>query len=106
MHANWNCCELLHGCLSSLYENDQGVPFEVIVVDNASTDGAAVMVTEKFPEVRLIRNRSNLGFSIANNQAAEVACGEFLFFLNNDTIVPERCPRRFVNFANRTPMLE
>lgn len=101
--ANWNCCELLHGCLNSLYENDQGVPFEVIVADNASTDGAAEMVAEKFPEARLIRNRSNLGFSIANNQAARLARGDYLFFLNNDTLVPERTLAEFVDYARSNP---
>lgn len=101
--ANWNCCDLLHGCLESLFENNQGVPFEVIVVDNASSDGAAEMVEEKFPEVRLIRNTENVGFSRANNQAASVARGKYLFFLNNDTLVPERTLIEFVDFTIANP---
>lgn len=101
--ANWNCCELLHGCLLSLFEQDQGVPFEVIVVDNASTDGAVEMVEDRFPQVRLIRNAANLGFSKANNQAADVAGGQYLFFLNNDTIVPEGTLADFVRFTTENP---
>src|SRR6266481_7184863 len=68
--ANWNCRELLRGCLQSLTEDAQGVRLETIVVDNASTDGADVMVAQHFPSVRLIRNRENRGFARASNQAA------------------------------------
>src|SRR5262249_16858819 len=73
--ANWNCGDLLRLCLESLQDQPQGVSLEVIVVDNASTDGAPEMVAAEFPEVLLIRNSANLGFSKANNQAAEKASG-------------------------------
>src|SRR5438132_9364606 len=63
---NWNCRELLRTCLESLQDRRQGVRLEIIVVDNASTDGAADMVARDFPEVTLIRNTSNLGFARAN----------------------------------------
>ncbi len=101
--ANWNCCELLHGCLVSLFDADQGVPFEVIVVDNGSTDGAAEMVADKFPEVRLVRNRENRGFSAANNQAADFAQGDYLFFLNNDTLVPPHALGDLVGYCRDHP---
>lgn len=85
--VNWNCRDYLRACLESLLHQEQGVSFEIIVVDNGSTDGAAQMVAEEYPEVILVRNPDNLGFARANNQAARVARGEHLFFLNNDTIV-------------------
>src|SRR5580700_9489442 len=79
--ANWNCCELLRACLESLHDRPQGVRMETIVVDNASDDGAADMVARDFPEVVLIRNAENVGFSRASNQAAAQARGRNLFFL-------------------------
>src|SRR3954449_8959709 len=60
--ANWNCRDYLRGCLESLLDDPQGVTVEVIVADNASTDGATELVAREFPEVVLIRNETNLGF--------------------------------------------
>ena len=101
--ANWNCAALLRRCLESLFDQPQGVRFEVVVVDNASHDGAADMVAAEFPGVTLIRNPDNRGFSAANNQAAAVARGRFLFFLNNDTVVPPDTLRKFLEFAAANP---
>lgn len=101
--ANWNCCDLLRRCLESLYDQPQGVAFEVVVVDNASADGAADMVAAEFPGVTLVRNAENRGFSKANNQAAALARGRFLFFLNNDTVVPPDTLRKFLEFADANP---
>src|SRR5881227_2744754 len=75
--ANWNCVGLLRRCLESLFDQDQGTSFEVIVVDNASADGAADMVADEFPRVTLVRNRENRGFSTANNQAAALSRGRY-----------------------------
>ena len=101
--VNWNCKDLLRNCLASLFDTAQGVSFEVIVVDNASTDGAPDMVAAAFPIVRLLRNPANLGFSRANNQAAAVARGQYFFFLNNDTVVPSGTLGRLAAFALAHP---
>jgi GT2 family glycosyltransferase len=101
--ANWNCRDLLRRCLLSLLDQHQGVRLEVIVVDNASTDGAPEMVLQEFPQVRLICNSTNLGFSKANNQAAELARGTYLFFLNNDTELPPHALIEFVEYAEANP---
>jgi GT2 family glycosyltransferase len=101
--ANWNCRALLQACLRSLSDQPQGVRLETIVVDNASHDGAADMVSAEFPEVILVRNAHNAGFARANNQAAQRACGKYLFFLNNDTVVPPGALRRLFDYAEAHP---
>jgi GT2 family glycosyltransferase len=97
--ANWNCRDVLRACLESLQDQSQGVRLETIVVDNGSNDGAADMVAREFPEVVLIRNPANAGFARANNQAARLARGRYLFFLNNDTVVPAGTVRRLFDYA-------
>src|SRR5665213_1162499 len=101
--VNWNCRKLLKACLRSLTSKLQGLRLEVIVVDNDSTDGAAEMVERAFPRVVLVRNADNAGFARANNQAARLARGRYLFFLNNDTVVPPGALRRLVEYARAHP---
>jgi GT2 family glycosyltransferase len=101
--ANWNCRDLLRACLESLHDQPQGVRLETVVVDNGSADGAADMVAREFPEVVLHRNPVNLGFARANNQAAARARGRYLFFLNNDTLVPPGTLRRLLEYAEAHP---
>ncbi|HLN32998.1 MAG TPA: glycosyltransferase family 2 protein [Gemmataceae bacterium] len=101
--ANWNCRDLLRDCLESLHQEAQGLQLEIIVVDNGSCDGAAEMVAQEFPHVILVRNSSNLGFARANNQAARRARGRYLFFLNNDTVVPPETLNCLVDYADDHP---
>jgi GT2 family glycosyltransferase len=101
--ANWNCQGLLRVCLESLHDFPHGVRVESIVVDNASSDGAAEMVAREFPEVLLIRNAVNRGFARASNQAAERSCGRYLLFLNNDTVVPGGALFELVDFLDEHP---
>ena len=84
--VNWNGMEFLDGCFQSIREKVR-VPYEVIVMDNASTDGSADEIAQRYPWVRLIRSGENLGFAAGNNLAARHACGKYLLLLNNDTIL-------------------
>ena len=101
--ANWNCAAMLRACLESLYGQPQGASFEVVIADNGSADGAPEMVAREFPQVTLIRNPDNRGFATASNQAAAAAHGRFLFFLNNDTVVPAGTLRRLIAAAEANP---
>jgi len=84
---SWNTKGLLRNCLKSL-----GSSYEIIVVDNGSTDGSPAMVEKEFPHVLLIKNRKNLGFGAANNQGMKKAKGDYLLLLNSDTIVKDQAP--------------
>lgn len=86
--VSWNVKDLLRRSLKSLFETNQsGVHFEVVVVDNASRDGSAEMVSYEFPNVKLIANRENVGFAKACNQGSQIADGDYFLFLNDDTEV-------------------
>jgi hypothetical protein len=101
--VNWNTRDMLRGCLSSLYEQTRVVSYEVIVVDNASTDGSAAMVREDFPQVRLVTNPQNRGFAAANNQAIAIAQGRYVLLLNSDTVVLSDAISKTVAFADGHP---
>jgi GT2 family glycosyltransferase len=101
--VNRDCAALLRACLESLLGAPQGARLEVVVVDNASRDGAADMVARDFPEVLLLRNDVNRGFARANNQAAVRARGRYLFFLNNDTVAPPGTLGRLLRYAEAHP---
>lgn len=83
--VNWNTRDLLRTCISSLKRYLKSSMFEIIVVDNGSTDGSAEMIEREFSECVLIRNTRNLGFSKANNIALARAQGDFICLLNSDT---------------------
>jgi GT2 family glycosyltransferase len=84
--VNYNSAAIIKDCLQSLRQFNQTIPSEVIVVDNASQDASPEIIAEYFPEVTLIRETINHGFGKGNNIGARVARGEFILFLNTDTI--------------------
>lgn len=84
--VNYNTKDLLFNCLKTIKAAEKpSKGLEVIVVDNGSTDSSRQMLKKDFPEVKVILNSKNLGFSKANNQAAKIACSKYLLFLNSDT---------------------
>ena len=100
--VNWNTRDILRDCLESI-TSQTTLPHEVIVVDNASTDGSAEMVRQSFPNVRLIANSGNNGFAAANNQGLEIAKGEKLLLLNPDTIVLDGAIDKMCAWLDRHP---
>ena len=85
--VNYNVRFFLEQCLQSVYQSGKSLKMEVFVVDNNSVDGSVDMVREKFPQVRLIANEQNVGFSQANNQAIKQAMGKYVLLLNPDTVL-------------------
>jgi hypothetical protein len=82
--VSYNGKELVRSCLNSIFQNTEGIEFEVFVVDNGSVDGTPEAVRAEFPQVRLIENNENLGFARANNLAIKEAKGDFVLLLNQD----------------------
>jgi len=83
--VNWNTRELLRTCLASVRKHTAGLEFEMIVVDNGSSDGSPALVRTEFPEAALIENKDNRGFAAANNQGIRAAKGRAVLLLNSDT---------------------
>ena len=83
--VNWNSLEYLRECIGSIYDQTHGIDIEIIVVDNASPEGKVETLQRSFPEVRIIKNAANLGFSGANNLGHKYSTGKYLLFLNPDT---------------------
>ncbi len=100
---SWNTRELLERCLECVRAIDPALEREVVVVDNASSDDSVARVRERFPEVRLIVNATNLGYAEGNNVGIRAARGRFVFLLNSDTEVAPDAPGRLVRFLESEP---
>ena len=103
--VNWNTRDLLAQCLESVYAHAPDGDFEVFVVDNASTDGSAQAVRERFPQVQLVENTENAGFARANNQAIRASSGRYMLLLNSDTRVLPKTLRTMVQFMDDRPQV-
>lgn len=101
--VNWNVRDLLRACLTSL--RDEGPNTEIIVVDNASSDGSVEMVRHEFPAVRLIANDHNAGFGAANNQAVRESSSKYVLFLNPDTEARPAAVEHLLAFIDQRPQV-
>ena len=100
---SFNTCNLLNDCLSSIFNSNINYNFEVIVVDNNSKDQSIEMIKRNFPQVVLLENKENFGFSKANNQGVKIAKGEYILFLNSDTRVQKDAITKIMEFGKRNP---
>ncbi len=101
--VNYNVKEYLAHSLFSIQRALKGIPSEIIVVDNNSVDGSISLLKSKFSEVILIENKENLGFGKANNQAIQLARGEFVVLINPDTVVQEDTFLKLLEFFDQHP---
>jgi len=101
--VNWNTKGILRSCLKSICKSTHRISYEILVVDNGSSDESPEMVEKEFPQVKLIRNRENLGFAKANNQAIKLSSGRYILLLNSDTIVLDGALDKMVEFMNTHP---
>jgi GT2 family glycosyltransferase len=87
--VSFNVCDYLRQCLHSVYKAAGKIDCEIFVVDNNSSDSSCAMTEQEFPKVNLVRNTTNSGFSVANNQAIKLSKGRYILLLNPDTIVDD-----------------
>ncbi|NUN64581.1 glycosyltransferase family 2 protein [Pseudanabaena biceps] len=98
--VNYNGSKFLHECLNSIQKFGEFNNWEVIIVDNASTDNSISIIINNFPSFKLICSHTNWGFSKANNLAVRSSQGEYLLFLNTDTILTKNTPEVLLNHLN------
>ncbi len=101
--VNWNTRALLLDCLRSIYTHPPEGEFEILVVDNNSTDDSPQAVREQYPLAKLIANDCNLGFAAANNQAIKLSTGRYVLLLNPDTVVKPEGLTQLVNYMDHHP---
>ncbi|MBI3952753.1 MAG: glycosyltransferase family 2 protein [Candidatus Doudnabacteria bacterium] len=98
--VNYNTKDLLKKCLKSVFASHTSFSFEVLVSDNGSKDGSVLMIKEEFPEVKLIENNANLGFSKGNNVALRQAQGKYCLLLNSDTEIRQNTLEVSIKYMN------
>lgn len=103
--VSYNTKKLTDECLASVKKSLVGsdISYEIIVIDNVSTDGSIEMFKKKYPEVRTILNTENVGFGRANNQGMRMAKGNYILLLNSDTIVPNHAITKLYEFTTKHP---
>jgi hypothetical protein len=101
--VSWNVCDLLLACLDSIYAAYPQQDIEIIIVDNASSDGTVEAVQNQFPQVHLQVNTSNVGFAAANNQGIRSSQGEQILLLNPDTVIKPEALHILSRFLDEQP---
>lgn len=97
--VNFNTYKFIKNCLDLLYKSDlKDADYEIIVVDNASSDNSVSLLHKNYPQVRLIANKKNKGFASANNQGIKKAKGKFILLLNPDTLVEKKTISEILKF--------
>ena len=102
--VNWNGKKWLANCFEDL-KNQTNQNFEIIFVDNASSDDSVCFIKQNYPNVRIVENQSNLGFAAGNNSALTLAQGEFILLLNNDTRIPPNYLQNFIGAFLSNPKI-
>ncbi len=101
--VTWNTRDLTLAAVESVIKHEVSVPYEILVVDNASSDGTADLLRSRYPDVRVLENRENVGFANANNIGVKAANGEFVLLLNSDAYLIEEILPECLSLFQRMP---
>ena len=101
--VSYNVREFLEQSLISIKNSLANISHEIFVVDNASSDNSPDLIKRKFPDIKLISNKSNIGFARANNQAIKLCSGQYICVINPDTIVQEDTFEKLIEFMDSAP---
>jgi GT2 family glycosyltransferase len=101
--VNWNTKELTKNCIDSVYKNTKNIKFEIILIDNDSTDRSVEEIQSIFPKLKIIENNQNSGFAKANNQGIRIAKGNFILLLNSDTEILNNAIEKSLNYIRNNP---
>ncbi len=101
--VSFNVRYYLKQCLISVIKASENIDYEIFVIDNNSVDDSCLMIEKEFPEIVLIKNKTNIGFSAANNKAIKLAKGRFILLLNPDTLVENDTFTKCINFIDTHP---
>lgn len=104
--ANFNGTAVIAACLDSVFSQDLDLPIEIIVHDDASTDGSAEFIRRAYPTARLLVSETNVGFCVSNNRMVALARGRYILLLNNDATLQQDALRTLYTRATTTPELE
>ena len=103
--VNYNVKEFLQNLIHSIEKASSNLTKEIIIIDNASDDGSVDFIKEKFPQIKLIANQTNLGFGKANNQGLKISTGDYILFINPDTLVSENTLETIISFLKQNPQI-
>ena len=101
--VNWNTKQITCNCLKSIFEQASRLNYEVIVIDNASTDGSVDMIKAEFSQVILVENNRNRGYAAGCNAGIRVAKGRYILLLNSDVVVLDNAVEKTVQYADKHP---
>lgn len=101
--THWNVRDLLRSCLLSVREKTVGLTYEIIIVDDGSTDGSVEMIRKEFPEVRLVENGTNIGVAKAYNRGAALVTGRYMQMLNTDMVLVNNAIKILMDFLETHP---
>ena len=98
--VSWNTCEITCECIRSIFKQTKDIHFEIIVVDNGSSDNSVEILHKYFPTISIIENENNVGFASANNQGIAISKGDYILLLNSDTIILDNAIKKVIEFAS------